>query len=280
MIDIPMRSSGCLDSSNILSINQARTRGALSRQDLSSINLMPPRRSPDAHPASGGRQPYMSQPAAPVSAANTSPPVMPHTSEVTPPPPGTTYRQVPALRNLIQKGQKVNIGIAGQLQKVRIAMGWNTTNPQCDIDLSAYLLDSSGKVPADDWFVFYGQPGSPDNSVILNVNGSACDREIADIDLTRINPSIKKIVFVLTINEAFTYNLNFSMVKDAYIRLLDPSADREIYSFMLTDYYANVTSMMLGEIYLHNNTWKFNAIGNGVARDLAGLCELYGVQTN
>ena len=49
---------------------------------------------------------------------------------------------------------------------------------------------------------------------------------------------------------------------------------------MLTDYYDNVTSMMLGEVYLHNTEWKFNAIGNGVARDLAGLCQLYGVETN
>ena len=69
------------------------------------------------------------------------------------------------------------------------------------------------------------------------------------------------------------------MVRDAYIRLLEPGSGRELYSFLLTDYYANVVSMMLGEIYLYNNTWKFNAIGNGVARDLAGLCELYGVQT-
>ena len=38
--------------------------------------------------------------------------------------------------------------------------------------------------------------------------------------------------------------------------------------------------MMLGEIYLHNKEWKFNAIGNGVARDLDGLCQLYGVETN
>ena len=36
--------------------------------------------------------------------------------------------------------------------------------------------------------------------------------------------------------------------------------------------------MMIGEIYQHNGTWKFNAIGNGVTRDLAGLCALYGVQ--
>lgn len=189
-------------------------------------------------------------------------------------------RRIPSLRNLIQKGQKMSIGMKGQLQQIRFAMGWNTLDPQCDIDLSAYLLDSSGKVPADDWFVFYGQTRSPDGSVLLDINGSAEDREIVSVDLTKLHPSIRRIVFVLTINEAFTYRLNFSMVKDAYIRLLNPADNREILSFLLTDYYANVTSMMLGEIYLHNDNWKFNAIGNGVAKDLAGLCELYGVQTN
>lgn len=159
-------------------------------------------------------------------------------------------------------------------------MGWNTTDPRCDIDLSAFLLNASGKVPGDDWFVFYGQTKSPDDSVSLNTNGSAEDREIADIDLVHLNPGIKKIVFVLTINEAFTYRLNFSMAENAYIRLLDSDTGREIYSFLLTDYYANVTSMMLGELYLYNDTWKFNAIGNGVAKDLERLCQLYGVQTN
>lgn len=189
-------------------------------------------------------------------------------------------RKPPALQNLIQKGQKVNIGAAGHLKAVRIAMGWNTTDPRCDIDLSAFLLNASGKVPGDDWFVFYGQTKSPDDSVSLNTNGSAEDREIADIDLVHLNPGIKKIVFVLTINEAFTYRLNFSMAENAYIRLLDSDTGREIYSFLLTDYYANVTSMMLGELYLYNDTWKFNAIGNGVAKDLERLCQLYGVQTN
>ena len=68
------------------------------------------------------------------------------------------------------------------------------------------------------------------------------------------------------------------MIKDAYIRLIDPSSGRTLASFMMDEYYANVTSMMIGEIYQHNGTWKFNAIGNGVTRDLAGLCALYGVQ--
>ena len=183
----------------------------------------------------------------------------------------------PQLRNLIQK---VRIGMVGQLPRLRVALGWNVSCLQCDIDLSAYLLDASGKVPGDDWFVFYGQTSSPDRSVALHINESSSDREYADIDFFRLDPSIRKIVFVLTINEALERNLNFSMVQDAYIRILNPDSGQEIYSFMLTDYYDNVTSMMLGEIYLHNTEWKFNAIGNGVARDLAGLCQLYGVETN
>ena len=118
-------------------------------------------------------------------------------------------------------------------------------------------LDASGKVPGDDWFVFYGQTSSPNKSVTLHINESSSDREYADIDFFRLDPSIRKIVFVLTINEALERNLNFSMVQDAYIRILNPDSGQEIYSFMLTDYYDNVTSMMLGEIYLHNTEWKF-----------------------
>lgn len=72
-------------------------------------------------------------------------------------------------------------------------------------------------------------------------------------------------------------NLNFGMLEDAYIRIMDP-AGTELVSFKMDEYYTNVTSMMIGELYLHNGAWKFNAIGNGVAKDLAGLCGLYGVQ--
>ena len=51
----------------------------------------------------------------------------------------------------------------------------------------------------------------------------------------------------------------------------------ELSRFQLTDYYSNVTSMVVGELYRYNGTWKFNAVGDGVSKDLAGLCEMYGV---
>ena len=139
------------------------------------------------------------------------------------------------------------------------------------------MLDSTGKVPGDDWFVFYGRTKSPDGSVIFN-EAEKNDRESITIDLNNLSPSVKKIVFVLTINEAYEKKLNFSMIKDAYVRILNYSNNSELVSFKMDEYYENVTSMMIGEVYLHNGNWKFNAVGNGVSKDLAGLCRLYGVQ--
>ena len=67
------------------------------------------------------------------------------------------------------------------------------------------------------------------------------------------------------------------MIKDAYVRIINQQ-NNELVSFIMTEYYTNVISMMIGELYIHKETWKFNAIGNGVAKDLAGLCKLYGVE--
>ena len=176
----------------------------------------------------------------------------------------------------VMKGQKVSLSADGPLTSIRACLGWNCANPACDLDVSAFLLGPDGKVIGDDWFVFYGQPQSPDSSTVFSVDQGA-DREIISVDFSKLDQRVTKTVFVLTINEALEKGLNFSMVSDAYMRIMDPSG-REIISFRLTEYYANVTSMMIGEVYRHNNEWKFSAVGNGVARDLAGLCELYGVQ--
>ena len=139
------------------------------------------------------------------------------------------------------------------------------------------MLGADGKILGDDWFVFYGQSQSPDNSTLFQSTVSS-DREAVCIDFQKLNPRVQKIVFVLTINEAFEKRLHFGMLKDAYIRILTPDGRKELVSYQMTEYYSNVISMMIGELYQYNGAWKFNAVGNGVAKDLAGLCALYGVQ--
>lgn len=181
----------------------------------------------------------------------------------------------------LKKGQKVNLAQNGEvLSNIQVCLGWDVTNQACDLDASAFMLGVNDRVLGDDWFVFYGQPISPDGSIQHSGDSQGegfGDDEIISINLQGVNPNCKKIVFVVTIDEALTKGLNFSMVSNAYVRVVNKTTNQELVRFTLTDYYTNVTSMVVGEVYSHNGAWKFNAVGDGVAKDLAGLCEMYGV---
>ena len=125
--------------------------------------------------------------------------------------------------------------------------------------------------------VWAGQYTTSWVAITKSMNARVGDDEIIDINLQTINPNTSKIVFVVTINEALERGLNFSMVTNAYVRVVDTATNTELVKFTLSDYYATVTSMVVGEVYNHNGAWKFNAVGDGVAKDLAGLCAMYGV---
>ncbi len=279
MNDIPMKSTGAYNQDTVSSVNDIVIHGAVSAQNVESVNRW---RTKDNTPTSANANgtPVQST-ATPVP--NTGTPVLNAGSPVqntgTPAPNAGTpvQKAIPPLTNPIQKGQKVPLSPSGPLTALKACFGWNSTNAECDVDVSAFLLGANGKVLGDEWFVFYGQTNSPDNSTVFSMDNGA-DREIISVQLQALNPAVQKIVFVLTINEAVEKNLHFGMMKDAYIRIMNPQTNSELVSFQMTDYYSNVISMMIGEVYLHNGAWKFNAVGNGVAKDLLGLCELYGVQ--
>lgn len=189
------------------------------------------------------------------------------------PAPAGGKRRRPRLARKVRKGQKVTLQFNGPMLYARL--GWDVAGPEVDIDVSAFLLGNNGKVLGDDWFVFYGQEHSPDGAVTFS-NVSGADLEMVSVNTQRLQNDVAKIVFVLTINEALENHLNFSMVSDAYVRIMDAQKN-EVVSFLMDEYYENVTSMMIGELYRYNGAWKFSAIGNGTKDDLAGLCARYGV---
>ncbi len=192
------------------------------------------------------------------------------------------YTQRPKATGVVlKKGQKQSLStLSPNLTRLRVGLGWDAIGGY-DLDAEVFMLGSNEKVLGDSWFVFYGQTTSPDGAIFHhgdNTDGSAIgDDEIIDIQLDRLNPNVKKLVFVVTINEAKQYGYNFSKVSNAYIRVLDQASNRELIRFNLSEYYANVTSMVVGEVYLYHGEWKFNPVGDGTADDLYGLCYRYGV---
>lgn len=261
MIAIPMKTEGAWKKDTLLSVNTLKPGQVYSARNIEGLNRRP---IPDRNTAGPARRTTSGGTGTSARRTASALPVQ---------------MKIPALLHPIQKGQKVLLSSPGPVRQADVCLGWNSSNAGCDVDVSAFLLGENGRVIGDDWFVFYGQTRSPDGSAVFETDG-ATDRERIRLDFTRLNPSVKKIVFVLTINEAVEKRLNFGMLRDAYIRILDHGSRTELVSFQMTDYYENVISMMIGELYLHNGSWKFHGIGNGVAKDLAGLCGLYGVQVS
>lgn len=294
---IPTISKGAVDALSITSINTAKISTVYSSDNITSLNKPGAAGRPGTAGASG-RLLSMPGPAHTQQASPTTQPSPIRQAAPTPRPepsqpqhpapacPAGPAAQAPVLprgplphfSNPVRKGQKILLSQA-PIPRVKACFGWNVSNPDCDVDVSAFLLTAQKKVLGDGWFVFYGQEASPDNSVLFSQADSPNGREQIQVDFSKLNPLVKTIVFVLTINEAFEKRLNFSMVSDAYVRIINPANNRELASYQMADYYPNVISMMIGELYIYNGAWKFNAVGNGVGRDLAGLCGLYGVQT-
>lgn len=249
MIEIPARRKAAVDCNTLLVINAEKIQAAKNRQTIGNLNV------------SGIISTDEVQAAVTTSV-------------------GTSHQmQIPALQQTVQKGQKFSLNLDNSSSMVQACFGWNTLNAFCDVDVSAFLLDKNGKALGDDWFVFYGQPSSPDKSVTWRVVDNI-DRECVDINLEKINANVERIVFVLTINEAFAKSLHFGMLQDAYVRILQKKDKTELVSFRMEDYYDNVVSMMIGELYRYKGAWKFYAVGNGMAKDLAGICQLYGVEVS
>lgn len=270
MFNIPMNTSGALSAEGLLALNQTGSAGMPANnvgqpQQTANFN-QPPMQS---QPANTYQPPIQSQP------ANTYQPPMQNQPAVS--------RQRPAGTGVkLKKGQKVSLSqMNPNLSEIQVCLGWDILNQACDLDASAFMLGANNKVIGDDWFVFYGQPNSPDGSVVHSgdsTNGAAVgDDEIITVNLNRLNPNVQKIAFVVTINEALERHLNFSMVQNAYVRVVDKSTGKELVKFMLTEYFASVTSMVVGEVYNKGGQWRFNPVGNGFAEDLAGLCGVYGV---
>lgn len=175
------------------------------------------------------------------------------------------------------KGQKIPITGSGRL---KIGLGWDVNDSRCDLDASAFMLDKNNRIVGDEWFIFYGQDTSPDSSVqykVFDISVACEDDAELTIDLNKVSPNVEKILIAITIYEASANRLNFGMVQNVYARIMDADTGKETSRFVQDECYSNVTALVLGELYRYKGAWKFNAVGSGVARDLAEFCAMYGV---
>jgi tellurium resistance protein TerD len=185
----------------------------------------------------------------------------------------------------LSKGGNVSLTRgAPSLSRILVGLGWEaraTTGYDYDLDASAFLLGENGKVKKDEDFIFYNQDRSQCGSVKHNgdnrTGAGDGDDESITIDLKKVPERIKRIVVSVTIFEAETRKQNFGQVHDAFMRIVNLENDIEIARFDLSEDYSTETSMIFGEIYSHNEEWKFKAVGQGFEGGLESMCMQFGV---
>ncbi len=185
----------------------------------------------------------------------------------------------------LNKGGKLSLTKeAPDLKKVHVGLGWDeraTDGADFDLDASAFLLKVDGKVRSDADFIFYNQLRSQDGSVEHTgdnlTGGGEGDDEVVLVDLGKVPADVQKVVFTVTIHEAEQRRQSFRQVQNAFIRLVNADTNVEVARYDLTEDASVETAMIFGEIYRHNDEWKFGAVGQGYAGGLGAMCQQYGV---
>ena len=180
----------------------------------------------------------------------------------------------------LEKGQRINIG----LEKVGVGLGWDpneSTGFDFDLDASAFMLGENGKLPLDEFFVFYNNLVSPDGAVESSGdaqtggNSDGGDDETLSVDLAKVDPRIKEIIFTATIHKAAERRQNFGQVRNSYIRIYNALTNEEIAKYDLDEDFSVETAIEFGRLYRRNGEWKFEAIGNGFKGGLQYFVDKY-----
>ncbi|MFE7624684.1 TerD family protein [Streptomyces sp. NPDC057509] len=172
----------------------------------------------------------------------------------------------------MQKG--TNVPVAAQA--VRVELGWRTAPGTPDVDASALLLLSSGKVRDDADFVFYNQPAHASGAVRhegKRTAGGAATDTLA-VDLARVEPAVDRVVLAASADGG-----TFGRVSGLYVRLMDASNGAELARFDSSDATVE-TAFILGELYRRQGAWKFRAVGQGYDSGLEGLATDFGISVD
>lgn len=182
----------------------------------------------------------------------------------------------------LQKGQRVSLSKENKgLSNMIVGLGWDAA-PQLsggfsffgrkkaetiDCDAFAIMLKNGKLMDEKNDIVYFGRLVHSSGSVKhmgdnLTGEGDGDDEQIV-ISLDKVPKEYDKIVIAVNIYRAGPKKQHFGMIRNAFVRLVDASTNREMYIYNLTESYPGKTAMIFGELYRHDGEWKFNAIGTG-----------------
>ncbi|MFB7088885.1 VWA domain-containing protein [Streptomyces sp. NPDC056296] len=159
---------------------------------------------------------------------------------------------------------------------VRVELVWSAGPGVPEVDASALLLTSAGRVRDDGDFVFYNQPRHASDAVRHlgkqggSGAGAGVTTDAVEVDLRSVEPAVDRVVLCASADGG-----TFGQVPGLSLRLLDAGTRTELARFDMAA--GTETALVGGELYRRQGKWKFRAVGQGYASGLAGLATDFGI---
>ncbi|MFI7393937.1 VWA domain-containing protein [Streptomyces tendae] len=159
---------------------------------------------------------------------------------------------------------------------VRVELVWSAGPGVPEVDASALLLTSAGRVRDDGDFVFYNQPRHTSGAVrhLGKRVGPGADAGVTsdavEVDLRSVETAVERIVLCASADGG-----TFGRVPGLSLRVLDAATGTGLARFDITA--GPETALVGGELYRRQGSWKFRAVGQGYAAGLAGLATDFGI---
>ncbi len=169
----------------------------------------------------------------------------------------------------LARGQKAALSsLGGSPSNLEVTVSLDLSQTS-DVDVSCFGLDAQGQLSDERYFVFYNQPASPCGA--LQAKGAAPGvRQVFQVDLGKLPPTIKRLVFTAAIDGAAT----MSQISRGAVKVA--SAGTPIAEFVLSPAdYGGEKALMLLELYWKDE-WRIAATGQGFAGGLDALLRHFG----
>lgn len=182
----------------------------------------------------------------------------------------------------LKKGERISLTKETPgLAQIRCGLGWDvaktsgglfgafSNNQNYDLDSSVICLNANDKLCNQQDVIYFGNLRHPSGAIThlgdnLTGEGEGDDEQIVVI-LPKIPSEITKLVFTVNIYNCLERKQDFGQVRNAFVRLVDMSTNKEVARYNLSgSEYTGMTGMIMAEIYNRNNEWKMAAIGKGI----------------
>lgn len=202
----------------------------------------------------------------------------------------------------LNKGERFTFSKSEGLSQIQVDLTWKSG---ADLDASAFLLSEDGVITENADFVYYNSnfrsepynlakfgskknwrnetvPMSSDGSVLGSADDAGDDEDGNDeagetmhVDLDKIRPEIREIVFCVTIYDE-DGKTSFKNVREPRVVITDENSGEELCNYNLKEKFSTETAVVVGALVLNDEgEWEFEAMGNGYDGGLQTLVDMY-----